>query len=402
MSAPLTGFEQTGTWTTLAEELAFLTQIAAETDASLSTVGQTVQGLPIYRFDLGAGPHTMLIVALQHAGEPAGREAALRLVRDLAYSTDPDDLAYLATHRIVLLPSVNADMAFSGRDNSVGANLNRDWFKLEQPETRAAMAVLRDVDPQVIVDLHESGADHEQWVGGTEAIAGSYAPMDVLADDLFDAAVAGVIAGGHTAGPYPRNLTPVSGLTTVAGAFHSIGLLSEPMIYDRPGWEVLPLTQRVAVSYSLVVAARQWHAENSAALAAMKADSRHYANTTTDPLPIVTTEMVNGPRVIIDASGYRLGEPLPAHVVDLHDITVEGSFVPLNQPARIAVAMLCDPESRDRIVTAARVPWPVPTMPFPAGEWVDTFVMVDGRALPVTKAWHVVNGERIAIKLPGR
>lgn len=152
MSGPLTGFEVDGNWTSLARETEFLTQVAAETSATLTEAGRTVGGNPIHRIDLGAGPRTVLYLGLQHGPEPSGREAVLQLVRDLAYSTDPDTVAYLSGHRVVVVPNVNADGAFMGRENSNGVNLNRDWFKLTQPETRAAYAVMREVQPELIVD----------------------------------------------------------------------------------------------------------------------------------------------------------------------------------------------------------------------------------------------------------
>lgn len=399
MTGPLTGFEQTGNWTTLAQETALLQQIAADTAATYAEIGRTVQNRPIHRLDIGAGPHTLMLVSLQHANEPSGREAALELVRDLAYSTDPAVTGYLATHRVVLVSSLNADNAFWGRNNAADVNLNRDWFKLTQPETRAAHAVLRQVAPTMVMDLHENGLDLPDWVGNSEPLAGAHQGLAPLSTSVFDTVVSEVQAGGYTAGFYPRTSTPVSGAATYATAAHSVGLLSEPLQadYSQPGMLQLPAARRVAVSRLAVRAVWQWYVANSAALAAARQASISYASTTTDPIQLVTTEFTNGTPLTVDAAGYLLTEPLPAHLVAAHGITVDGSYISVNQPARLAIAMLCDPDSRDKVVEATRMPR---HQPRPNGWWSDTYAVVEGRRRKIVQAWHVVNGQRRYIELP--
>ncbi len=46
-----------------------------------------------------------------------------------------------------------------GRGNHDLFDMNRDWFALSQPETRARVALLREWQPHVVADLHEMGGD---------------------------------------------------------------------------------------------------------------------------------------------------------------------------------------------------------------------------------------------------
>lgn len=395
MSAPLTGFEQHGRWTTLAEETALLTQIATETDAVLAEAGRTVDDRPIHRIDIGTGPNAIMFIGLQHASEAAGRESVLKMVRDLAYSDDPDTADYLAAHRVVIVPNVNADVVFWGRENRNGVNLNRDWFHLTQPETRAAHRVIRDVSPQVIMDLHESGMDHEDWVGRPTIAPAAHPDIATLGESLYDAAVSGVVAGGYTGGRYPDPST-LSVLGMAAGGLHAVGLLAEPLMRD---WSVpnrpnLPIARRVAVSDLAVRAVLDWHEVNTTALAAAQATSMHYAMTTTDPVEVWSS---GGAITAADISGYRLQEPLPQYLVDAHGIVVDGDFVSVNQPARLAVTVLCDPESAARVVAAARV---ARRHPLPKGDWADTYAVLGRKRHKILSAWTVQNGRKVPIRLP--
>jgi hypothetical protein len=104
-----------------------------------------------------------------HAGEVEGKEALQALVRDLALEQGKNALDSLV---LVAVPIYNADgnerlgpeerqrpeqngpELVGQRPNARGLDLNRDYVKAEADETRAALAMWRDWDPDVFVDLH--------------------------------------------------------------------------------------------------------------------------------------------------------------------------------------------------------------------------------------------------------
>src|SRR5688500_345763 len=98
---PRTGFEQRagGDWTTHEEELAFLEAVDAQSErVTMTEIGRTQDDRPLHLVAIGdPGPRaaaearqepTSLFICSQHGNEPAGREACLRWLRDLAFSTD--------------------------------------------------------------------------------------------------------------------------------------------------------------------------------------------------------------------------------------------------------------------------------------------------------------------------
>ncbi|MDI3330563.1 MAG: hypothetical protein QJR09_07470, partial [Micrococcus sp.] len=252
-------------------------------------------------------------------------------------------------------------------------------------------------------DLHENGLPLPYWAGSPALVSGSHPDLVAFGEDLYAGVVTAVEAAGYTAGRYPDTSTPVSGAAVAAGAYHAVGLISEPLLRDwsQPGWVEIPFATRVHISHITVRTALDWHRANAPALAAARSASILYANTTTDPIQLTTTEMVDGAPLAVNVSGYTLAEPLPADLVTAHGITVDGSFVSVNQPARIAVAMLCDPESRDKVVTATRVLRPA-RVEIPPGDWVDTRVVIGGRKRRITSAWQVVNGARKPVRIRTR
>lgn len=113
-----------------------------------------------------------------HAGEVEGKEAAQMLLRDL---TVGPLRALLDSVIVLVVPIYNADgnerfgpgernrqgqngPAMVGQGtNGQGLNLNRDYVKLEAPETRASLALLNQWEPDVFIDLHTTNGSYHGY-----------------------------------------------------------------------------------------------------------------------------------------------------------------------------------------------------------------------------------------------
>ncbi|HEY8341161.1 MAG TPA: M14 family zinc carboxypeptidase, partial [Egibacteraceae bacterium] len=170
---PTTGFEDRGGdgWTTHSEELAFLEEVDDRSDrVAISVVGETVQGRPLHLVRVGypeapddaeiAAGHSVLVVGSQHGNEPAGREAALQHLRDLAFSEDPEVLARLETITMLYIPTANPDGRVANtRGNADGIDTNRDHHRLATAEATAVAEAVTRFDPEIVIDLHERPSD---------------------------------------------------------------------------------------------------------------------------------------------------------------------------------------------------------------------------------------------------
>lgn len=168
---PRTEFEESegAEWTSHDGELSFLAAVDAASDrVEVDTIGRTKEGRPLQLVRLGyptPAPRavalrrpTTLFVCTQHGNEPAGREACLQRLRDLAFTDDAELIAQLEEQTILFVPSANPDgREANARGNSDGTDINRDHLNLTTPEGRAMAEVVRDWQPEAVVDLHEYG-----------------------------------------------------------------------------------------------------------------------------------------------------------------------------------------------------------------------------------------------------
>jgi murein tripeptide amidase MpaA len=183
-----TGFRETSSH---ADVIAFLDSLQhAGAGMRVGTLGRSPRGKPIPYVvasrPLVDGPGDAHrsgkpIVYIQgniHSGEVEGKEAAQMLLRDLTVGP----LRPLLDSVIVLLvPIYNAD----GNDdfgpgernrpgqngppivgkgtNGQGLNLNRDYVKLEAPETRASLRLIDAWEPDVFIDLHTTDGSYHGY-----------------------------------------------------------------------------------------------------------------------------------------------------------------------------------------------------------------------------------------------
>ena len=126
------------------------------------TIGHSVKGRPIRAWRLGEpGKRRIVLVSTMHGNEPATRRI-LETLRDGRPIRGVD---------LWVIPTYNPDgLARGTRRNARGVDLNRNfpyrWADLDgnyesgrrpgsEPETRAVMAFLKDVDPRRVISFHQ-------------------------------------------------------------------------------------------------------------------------------------------------------------------------------------------------------------------------------------------------------
>ena len=123
------------------------------------------------------GRTRVLVFANIHAGEVEGKEAAQVLLRSFA---NGEREAWLDSLVVLIAPIYNADgneavavmnrarqngplSGVGTRHNAQGLDLNRDHVKLESPEARSLVALIREWDPHVVVDLHTTNGTRHAY-----------------------------------------------------------------------------------------------------------------------------------------------------------------------------------------------------------------------------------------------
>lgn len=246
----------------------------------------------------GAAKPVVLVQAGIHAGEIDGKDAGLMLLRDIALR-GKDDL--LDAVDLVFVPILNIDghertdrlnrphdrigFAKGYRANARHRDLNRDYAKLDTPEARAIVGLLRTLDPVLYMDFHVSdGFDHQYDVTFTYAGWGKYARHRATSDWLegrFDPAVSAALrAAGHIPGVYPSAIDahdPTKGIRfSPEGPRYSTGygdFIGVPTVLVE-NHSLKPYRQRVLGSYVLMEAALRVAGADVARIAAAKAVDR--------------------------------------------------------------------------------------------------------------------------------
>lgn len=183
-----TGFRETSAY---ADVTGFIDSLARNSpDLRVGTLAVSAEGRPVPYVLAGRplppGPaeahrSERPVVWLQaniHAGEVEGKEAAQMLLRDLTrgalrplldslvllvvpiYNPDGNEqLAPGARNR----PGQNGPQVVGRNTNGQGLNLNRDYVKLEAPETRGAVALVNAWDPDLFIDLHTTNGSYHGY-----------------------------------------------------------------------------------------------------------------------------------------------------------------------------------------------------------------------------------------------
>ena len=161
---------------------------------------------------------TIFIQAGIHAGEIDGKDAMFMLLRDIATGKRRDILSQV---NILFIPILNVDgherssqfnrinqrgpVEMGFRTNANNLNLNRDYTKLDTPEVRGVLSVIKQFNPDLYIDVHVTdGADYQYDVTyGYNPVFASESPSvsDAL-DQYFKPVIDEKLqAQGHLPGP---------------------------------------------------------------------------------------------------------------------------------------------------------------------------------------------------------
>ena len=286
--AERTGYRETSTY---ADVLAFLDSLKA-TGAPIRTweMAKTSEGRsvpvvlaarPLVASAEAARASGKPIVYLQaniHAGEVEGKEALQMVLRDLTRGPlQPllDELVLLVVpiynadgnERFapgeVNRPGQNGPAVVGRRANGQGLDLNRDYVKLEAPESRGSVDLVDRWDPTMVIDLHTTNGSYHgyalTWAPGLNA---NVTPASRWTQDVFLPEVQKRMRGRHRLETFPygnfRNQEPDSlrqGWETYdgrarygvnwAGLRGRLAILSEAYSND-------PFERRVSATYHFV------------------------------------------------------------------------------------------------------------------------------------------------------
>ena len=285
-----------------AEVCAWLERLAAASPLiTVHPFGRTGEGrdLLYVRASQGGPPKPVVLVqAGIHAGEIDGKDAGLMLLRDIALRGKADlldrvDLVFVPIYNIDghekmsawNFPQLRGPAEKGYENNARDLNLNRDYAKADAPETRAMLALLRELDPVLYVDCHVSeGFDMQYDITFTYAGWGKYARHRATADWLENrfgpAALRALTQAGHLPIIYPSPLdtrAPTKGIRySPEGPRYSTGygdFIGVPTVLVE-NHMLKPYRQRVLGTYVLLEAALKIAAQDADRIAAAKAQDR--------------------------------------------------------------------------------------------------------------------------------
>jgi murein tripeptide amidase MpaA len=221
---PVSHAERTG-WAELtphAEVIGFYEELAARSrEVRIREFGRSAEGRQLLEVTLartavadpweahGSGKPIVLINAQVHGDEPAGKEALMLFARDVALGP----LNHLLDEIILVLsPQLNPDGAEAGdwgsRNNLFRQNVNRDYLRLANPETRAFVQdVLAAWRPHVVVDAHELVGPpriYDFYTSFPRYIEGPTLAYEVTRQELVPAIVDALEEAGFDHFPYHR------------------------------------------------------------------------------------------------------------------------------------------------------------------------------------------------------
>lgn len=133
-----------------------------------TNIGKSVGRREIAAFEIDdeAPPNYIFLISRQHPPEVTGQFGLMRFVEALTVDS-PLCRRFREKFRVFVVPMVNPDGVHEGqwRHNLGGVDLNRDWTKFAQPETRAVRDAIEEclkeegAKPYLLLDFHSTDQD---------------------------------------------------------------------------------------------------------------------------------------------------------------------------------------------------------------------------------------------------
>jgi len=271
-------------------------------DVRLREIGRSREGRPILGVTLSrpavaepweahaSGKPIIFIGAQVHGNEPAGKEGLMLFARELVVGASQD---LLEGGIFVFVPQINPDAAEAGeggtRTNPAGYNVNRDYARLVNPESRAVVEeILTPWRPHVTVDAHELTGAHayDFYALHPSHLSTPTAVREMAAGPATDAVRGAIEAAGYTYFPYhllPSDPTtiPDEGITgagygvrilrSYGGVRGSVSLLYESRRDLDPS---LRIEERARWQHVAMEGLARWAVENGVEVMAAVAEGR--------------------------------------------------------------------------------------------------------------------------------
>lgn len=374
-----TEFENSGgvEWTSHQGELDFLETIAEESERMTYTeVGTSVEGRPIHLVRVGypapppdeeiAAGRNMLVIGTQHGNEPAPREMALELLRDLAFTDDPEMIELLSKSTILFIPTANPDAREANiRRNAQGVDTNRDHLHLETPESQAIATVLNQFTPDITIDGHErpSGQNPDMEVLWPRNLNVDEELRTLNVEMVQQYVRPDVEAAGFTTGLYGAGGGGETIARNMIGLRHGLALLTETGGRSAPDFRVEAQKRTVESvlrfyneRFDDVVAVNEGSVARKAQAGADLSEPFYLGGA--DNSPPSDSEILNP-----HACGYLLHVDQAALIsrhIDLFSIVTEtvgenGVFLSMAQPMMTVIPYLVDERATNNIVSGLPV-----------------------------------------------
>lgn len=308
-------------------------------DVRIREIGRTREGRPMLSVTVArpavaepweahlSGKPVVFIGAQVHGNEPAGKEGLMLFARELALGNAQD---LLEDGIFVFVPQINPDAAEAGesgtRTNPAGYNVNRDYARLVNPETRAVVEeVLNPWRPHVAVDAHELTGAHayDFYALHPSHLSTPEAVREMAAGPATDAVRSAIEGGGFTYFPYhllPSDPTTIPDegilaagygvriLRSYGGVRGAVSLLFESRRDADPTQRI---EERALWHYLAMEGVSRWAVENGDEVMGAVAEGRAANERLGSVYDVADTIVVRADLVPGDPVAYRTPEMRP-------------------------------------------------------------------------------------------